>query len=74
MINYALSPDKATCGRYSTVFIQLFVGAEWTLNCVCLRTNVWFAAGQALVAARTGEADRLLSLDLSSLGDGIQLS
>jgi hypothetical protein len=32
----------------------------------------WVAAGQALVAAITGEANRL-SLDLSSLGDGSQL-
>jgi hypothetical protein len=38
-----------------------------------MRTNVWFAAGQALVAAITGEANRLLSLDLSSLVDGSQL-
>jgi hypothetical protein len=37
---------------------------------LCLRTNVWVAAGQALLAAITGEADRLLSLDLSSLRDG----
>jgi hypothetical protein len=29
---------------------------------LCLRTNVWVAVGQALVAAITGEADRLLSL------------
>jgi hypothetical protein len=40
---------------------------------LCLRTNVWVAAAQALVAAITGEANRLLSLDLSSLGDGSQL-
>jgi hypothetical protein len=40
---------------------------------LCLRTNVWIAAGQVLVAAITGEASRLLSLDLSSLGDGSQL-
>jgi hypothetical protein len=40
---------------------------------LCLRTNVWVATGQALVAAITGEADRLISLDLSSLGDGSQL-
>jgi hypothetical protein len=38
-----------------------------------LRTYVWVAAGQALVAAITGEANRLLSLDLSSLEDGSQL-
>jgi hypothetical protein len=38
---------------------------------LCLRTNVWVTTGQTLVAAITGEADRLLSLDLSSLGDGI---
>jgi hypothetical protein len=38
-----------------------------------LHTNVWVAAGQALVAALTGEADRLLSLDLSSLRDDSQL-
>jgi hypothetical protein len=42
---------------------------------LCLRTNVWFAAAQVLVEAITGEANRLLSLDLSvsSLGDGSQL-
>jgi hypothetical protein len=40
---------------------------------LCLRTNVWVAAAQALVAVITGEANRLLSLDLSSLGDGSQL-
>jgi hypothetical protein len=40
---------------------------------LCLRTNVWAAAGQALVAAITGEADRLLNLELSSLADGSQL-
>jgi hypothetical protein len=34
---------------------------------LCLRTNVWVAAGQALAAAITGEANRLLSVDLSSL-------
>jgi hypothetical protein len=39
---------------------------------LCLRTNVWVSAAQALVAAITGEANRLLSLDLSSLGDGSQ--
>jgi hypothetical protein len=38
-----------------------------------VRTNVWVVAGQALVAAITDEADRLLSLDLSSLRDGSQL-
>jgi hypothetical protein len=43
------------------------------LENLCLRTNVWVAAAQALVAAITGEANRLLSLDLSSLGDGSQL-
>jgi hypothetical protein len=32
------------------------------------------AAGQALVAAITGEANRLLSLDLPSLEDGSQLA
>jgi hypothetical protein len=39
---------------------------------LCLRTNVWVAVAQALVAAPaiTVEADRLLSLDLSNLGDG----
>jgi hypothetical protein len=42
------------------------------LQNLCLRTNVWIAAAQALVAAITGEANRLLSLDLSSLGDGSQ--
>jgi hypothetical protein len=40
---------------------------------LCLRTNVWVAAGQALVAAITSEANRLLSLDLSSLEDDSQL-
>jgi hypothetical protein len=40
---------------------------------LCLRSNVWVAAAQALVAAITDEANRLLSLDLSSLGDGSQL-
>jgi hypothetical protein len=40
---------------------------------LCLCNNVWVAAGQALVAAITGEANRLLSLDLSSLEDGSQL-
>jgi hypothetical protein len=48
------------------------VGAEWTLK-LCLRTNIWIYAGQALVAAITVEAKRLLSLDLSSLRDGSQL-
>jgi hypothetical protein len=43
------------------------------LQNLCLRTNVWVAATQALVAAITGEANRLLSLDLSSLGDRSQL-
>jgi hypothetical protein len=38
---------------------------------LCLRTNVWVAAGQALVAAITGEDGRLLSLDLSSLEDDL---
>jgi hypothetical protein len=40
---------------------------------LCLHNNVRVAAAQALVAAITGEANRLLSLDLSSLGDGSQL-
>jgi hypothetical protein len=40
---------------------------------LCLRTNVWVAAAQVLVEAITSEAYRLLSLDLSSLGDGSQL-
>jgi hypothetical protein len=42
---------------------------------LCLCTYVWVAAGQALVAAITGEANtgRLLSLDLSSLKDDSQL-
>jgi hypothetical protein len=40
---------------------------------LCLRTNVWVVAGQALVAAITGEVNRLLSLDLFSLVDGSQL-
>jgi hypothetical protein len=40
---------------------------------LCLCTNVWVAAGQAWVAAITGEANRLLSLDLSSLEDGSHL-
>jgi hypothetical protein len=39
---------------------------------LCLRTNVWVAADQALVAAITGEANRLLSLDLFMLEDGSQ--
>jgi hypothetical protein len=39
---------------------------------LCLCTNVFVVAGHALVAAIT-EADRLLTLDLSSLGDGSQL-
>jgi hypothetical protein len=40
----------------------------------CLRTNIWVvAAAQVLVEAITGEANRLLTLDLSSLGDGSQL-
>jgi hypothetical protein len=39
---------------------------------LCLRTNVWVPACQALVAAITGEANRLLSLDLSSLEDDIK--
>jgi hypothetical protein len=47
------------------------VGAEWTINCVCV--PVWVADSQALVAAITGEVNILLSLDLSSLGDGSQL-
>jgi hypothetical protein len=38
------------------------VGAEWTLK-LCLHTNVLVAA-QALVAAITGEENRLFSLDL----------
>jgi hypothetical protein len=40
---------------------------------LCLRTIVWVAAGQVLVAALTGENDRLLSLDLYILGDGSQV-
>jgi hypothetical protein len=40
---------------------------------LCLHNNVWVAAAQELVAAIYGEDDRLLSLDLSSLGDGSQL-
>jgi hypothetical protein len=40
---------------------------------LCLHTNVWVAGGQALVVAITGEADRLLSHDLSSLRDVSQL-
>jgi hypothetical protein len=40
---------------------------------MCLRINVWVAAGQALVATITGKANILLSLDLSILGDGSQL-
>jgi hypothetical protein len=40
---------------------------------LCLLTNIQVAAGQALVAAITGEANRLLSLDLFSLRDGSQL-
>jgi hypothetical protein len=39
---------------------------------LCLRTNLWVAAAQALIMAITGEANRLLNLDLSSL-DGSQL-
>jgi hypothetical protein len=38
-----------------------------------VRTYVWVAAVQALVAAITGELIRLLSLDLSSLEDDSQL-
>jgi hypothetical protein len=44
-----------------------------------LRTYIWVAAGQALVAAITGELIILLSLDLSSLDsarttiEGLQL-
>jgi hypothetical protein len=41
---------------------------------LCLCTNVWVAAGQALVAAITGEANRILSLDLSNLRDSSQLA
>jgi hypothetical protein len=40
---------------------------------LCLRTNVWVAAAQALVAAISDEANILLSLDLSSRKDGSQL-
>jgi hypothetical protein len=40
---------------------------------LCQRTNVWVAAAQVLVEAITNDANRLLNLDLPSLGDGSQL-
>jgi hypothetical protein len=40
---------------------------------LCLCTNVWVAAAQVLVEEITGEANRLLSLQLSGLDDGSQL-
>jgi hypothetical protein len=41
---------------------------------MCLRTNVSFAVGQALVVVITGDADILLNLHLPSLGDGSQFT
>jgi hypothetical protein len=58
---------------------QIFISRPHTVrrrrvDCkLCLHTDVWVAAGKALVAAITGETNRLISLDLSSLGDGSQL-
>jgi hypothetical protein len=58
------SPASAYQRFTSRAHIQS-VGAEWTCKNLCLRTNVWVAAAQALVAAITSEANRLLRLDIA---------
>jgi hypothetical protein len=69
----AVGPGSIPARHIRDLFLEPIqsVGAEWTLNCVCVPMSGLLLLSHG--AAITGEANRLLSLDLSSLGDGSQL-